>query len=100
MLFADTNCSSSFTNEADRMKIAPEQETALPDVGEEGRANDGCDEKPQIDCAQHYYRKFKAQREALYGLTKLRKIDCGPKKMHWAWWRDKQIARKKKKKCI
>ncbi|CAD7928785.1 unnamed protein product [Amoebophrya sp. A120] len=58
------------------------------------------EEIADIECAQHYYRKWTAQRAALIGLTKLRKIDCGPKKIHWAWWRDKQIAKKKKKKCI
>ena len=66
----------------------------------EGRDEDDGTFGEEIECGQHYYRKWIAQRKALIGLQKLRKVDCGPKKMHWAWWRDKQIERKKKKKCI
>ncbi|CAD7925205.1 unnamed protein product [Amoebophrya sp. A25] len=75
-----------------------EDPAASPSTCEDPSSNSS-DNVP-LECGQHYYRKWISQRKALIGLQKLRKVDCGPKKIHWAWWRDKQIERKKKKKCI
>lgn len=54
----------------------------------------------EIECKQHWFRKIARQREQMKGLLKLRKTDCGPRRNLWEWWRDRQIARKKKKNYI
>eukprot|EP00396_MALV-II-16_sp_LP-1_P000377 gene377-299_t len=46
------------------------------------------------------YRVVKAQRNALRGLQKARRCDCGPKGIHWRWWRDRKITIKKNKNFI
>ena len=54
----------------------------------------------EIQCGQHWYRKNRNEREAVKGIQKLRKVDCGRRAIWWKWWRDKNVARKKKKNYI
>ena len=51
-------------------------------------------------CNQHWFRKIRAQKEAIKGIVNARKTDCGPKGIHWRWYRDRRIKIRKKKNYI
>lgn len=46
------------------------------------------------------YRKAQSIKNAIRGLVSAAKEDCGPRGVHWQWWRDKQIKLRKQKRFI
>jgi len=54
----------------------------------------------EIECGGHWYRKIQGQKDALKGMINLRRTDCGPRGVHWRWYRDRRIAIKKAKRTI
>eukprot|EP00930_Biecheleria_cincta_P087540 TRINITY_DN76763_c0_g1_i1.p2 TRINITY_DN76763_c0_g1~~TRINITY_DN76763_c0_g1_i1.p2 ORF type:complete len:150 (+),score=12.89 TRINITY_DN76763_c0_g1_i1:83-532(+) len=53
-----------------------------------------------LHCNQFWWRIHKNQRNALKPLENASRADCGPRKKHWRWYRDRRIAMKKRKRVI
>mmetsp|Transcript_26028 Transcript_26028/g.45318 ORF Transcript_26028/g.45318 Transcript_26028/m.45318 type:complete len:157 (+) Transcript_26028:62-532(+) len=49
---------------------------------------------------QHWFRIIKNQRDIIKGYQNAGPADCGPRKRHWKWYRDKRIAMKRKRRVI
>eukprot|EP00931_Biecheleriopsis_adriatica_P080217 TRINITY_DN53571_c0_g1_i1.p2 TRINITY_DN53571_c0_g1~~TRINITY_DN53571_c0_g1_i1.p2 ORF type:complete len:158 (+),score=25.89 TRINITY_DN53571_c0_g1_i1:70-543(+) len=60
---------------------------------------EGSDPAPLL-CNQFWYRITKNQRNALKPVENASRADCGPRKKHWRWYRDRRIAMRKKKRFI
>jgi len=57
-------------------------------------------EQVEHNCGGHWYRKIQSQKDALKGIINARRTDCGPKGIHWRWYRDRRIKIKKQKNYI
>ncbi|CAK0863462.1 unnamed protein product, partial [Prorocentrum cordatum] len=53
-----------------------------------------------MECTQHWYRIVKNQRNALKPVENASQADCGPRKKHWRWYRDRRIKMRKKSRTI
>eukprot|EP00933_Yihiella_yeosuensis_P053764 TRINITY_DN52056_c0_g1_i1.p1 TRINITY_DN52056_c0_g1~~TRINITY_DN52056_c0_g1_i1.p1 ORF type:complete len:160 (+),score=22.24 TRINITY_DN52056_c0_g1_i1:73-552(+) len=74
----------------------PSPDFILEEIGE---GADGTSPAP-LQCNQQWYRIIKNQRNALKPVENASRADCGPRKKHWRWYRDRRIAMRKKKKFI
>jgi len=53
-----------------------------------------------LEFGQQWVRIIKNQKDAIKGYQNASPSDCGPRKRHWAWYRDKRIKMRKKKRTI
>lgn len=57
-------------------------------------------EPAPLECKQWLHRIIKSQREAIKHVENASQADCGPRKKHWRWYRDRRIKMRKKQRCI
>mmetsp|Transcript_70184 Transcript_70184/g.153024 ORF Transcript_70184/g.153024 Transcript_70184/m.153024 type:complete len:165 (-) Transcript_70184:72-566(-) len=75
---------------------ADEPPCLLPAVGDV----DGEMPVAPLECGKWWHQIIKSQRNAIKYIENASKADCGPKKKHWRWYRDRMIKMRKKQKCI
>ncbi|CAE8581736.1 unnamed protein product, partial [Polarella glacialis] len=76
--------------------ILPGLEDNLLEIGE----GEGTSDPAPLQCNQQWYRIIKGQRNAIKVIENASMADCGPRKKHWRWYRDRRIAMRKKKGVI